>query len=86
MSTNAELAKARKEYKRRKAQADKEQREKRAQEQREPRAARKALGHVRLDITIPKELYARLQPHIRPYYGETSPGYALVAWLDTLNL
>jgi hypothetical protein len=83
---NTELAKARKEYKRRLTQAEQERRAERAQEQRQRRAARKALGDVRLDITIPKELYARLQPHIRPYYGETSPGYALVAFLDSLNL
>jgi hypothetical protein len=51
------------------------------QRQKSRRERLRKKGFRRLDITIDPELYARLQPYIKPYGGDTHPGYAVVQLL-----
>jgi hypothetical protein len=53
--------------------------------QRKFRAERNLAGYKRLDIYIPPELWAKLQPHLEPYGGEKFPGYALVKFLKDVE-
>jgi hypothetical protein len=53
--------------------------------QRKFRAERNLAGYKRLDVYIPPELWATLQPLLEPYGGEKFPGYALIQFLKDVE-
>lgn len=58
----------------------------RTQMQRDRRRRNKKNGHKRLDITLSSSLFKRLKPHLKPYAQGTHYGYALVRFLEELEI